>query len=525
MNALGPSPPNRLHADPLSFDLHVRGEVPEAFGGSIVVAMSRRAKDRSAFRRWHDSSTDLLRLDLTPGRPGRICAHLLEVDPWSPQFSLDRSPFPELFEHVGFRREPPYPTQPNHGLNVANGTLWATNLLFGAPLEVDVASWKPTRALEVVEPNEDAPGVSTTSHFAWSFDRRRAYFHQSLLRPQAGAKPVAAVDLRLVELDVACGSMRTWPIVPPPDDDAMESANFHSAFYFEESGKRYVGLLRTGAIVPNITMHEAPHDHPVSPMSPSTIWSVEIDEEASALHAELLPGIRQLDGLALSHLDIDTSVRDGFVLYANFKEAPVGEETHGPNVFGEDPRQVIEHYSGMIVEALTFGAVIRYERRNGAGSMQTFRRPYCPGKTSLGHSWLPINLALEPGGDRLFGTFSGFRPRLLSRHLAAAYPQRSSGVTSITSVPSLLMRFDARSLEPDYDRDAGHLAYSEPVALTVAGDRDRSFVCTFSPELGLRMYRCDDLNRLVCQAESPLLRQWGDHYFRPEPAHADFIPR
>ena len=38
-------------------------------------ADERRSKVRSRFARWHDSQTDLMRLDLTPGRPGRVAVH------------------------------------------------------------------------------------------------------------------------------------------------------------------------------------------------------------------------------------------------------------------------------------------------------------------------------------------------------------------------------------------------------------------------------------------------------------------
>jgi len=499
--------------------------VPTAFDGSLVVSTSRRAKDRSVFRRWHDSSTDLLRLDLFPGRPGRITAHILEVDPWAPELTLDLGLIPETGYRQGFRAPMPYPTQPNHGLNVANDLLWATNLLFGSPLEVELSTWKPRRILQFVQPDKEAPGVSTTSHFAWSPDRRHTYFHQSLLKPQPKPRPVVATDLRLIELDVANGDQRAWQIVPPPGDEAMESANFHSGFCFEARGKRYVGLLRTGAIIPSLTVHAGTNDHAVPRMPPSTIWLVEIDQASASLQAQLLPGVEQIDGLALSHLDVDISRRDGFILYANFKESPVGEETHGRNIYGEEPSVVAEHYPGMILEPLNYGAVIRYEWRNGDWSMRTFKRPYQPGRTSLGHTWLPINLQLEPGNQRLFATFSGFRPRLVSQHIAAAYPERSVEPTAVTFVPSLLMRFDARTLEPDYDPNGGHLSYAEPVAMAVAGDRTESFVCTFSPEAGLHIYRADDLNHVVCQAESPMLMHWGDDYFRPEPAHAEFVPR
>ena len=145
----------------------------------------------------------------------------------------------------------------------------------------------------------------------------------------------------------------------------------------------------------------------------------------SSMQAQLLPDIWRLDGLALSHLDVNAAGRDGFVLYANFKEADVAEVTCGENIYGEEPELVAEPYSGMTVEALNYGLVIRYERHGRQTSIRTFSRAYDPGATSLGHSWLPINIELDPAKQRLFCTFSGFRPRLLSRHLAAAYPKRA----------------------------------------------------------------------------------------------------
>jgi hypothetical protein len=91
-------------------------------------------------------------------------------------------------------------------------------------------------------------------------------------------------------------------------------------------------------------------------------------------------------------------------------------------------------------------------------------------------------------------------------------------------VPPALIRFDAQTLELDRDGGRGHVAYAEPMAMTVAGDSEDTYVCTFSPEVGLRVYRADDLERLVFRAESPQLMSWGDTHFRPEPAHISFIP-
>jgi hypothetical protein len=242
------------------------------------------------------------------------------------------------------------------------------------------------------------------------------------------------------------------------------------------------------------------------------------------VQAELLPGVEKLDGLALSHLDVDASSGDGFVLYANFKEADIGEETHGANVYGEAPDAVAEHYSGMIVEALNYGMVVRYERRGGRTSVRTFARPYDPGRTSLGHSWLPINIQLDPAGRRLFCSFSGFRPRLLPDHIARAYPGRVVDVPTAGYVPPALIRFDAETLDLDIDGSRGHIGYAEPMAMTVAGDGECDYVCTFSPEVGLRVYLADDLEHLVFRAESPRLLTWGDTHFRPEPAHISFVP-
>lgn len=494
------------------FELEVRGEIPALLAGSIVVATSRRHKDRSRFSRWHDSTSDLLRLDLYPGKPGRVKAEFLSVEPGANGLP-DRSP-------SGF-----YATQPNHGLNVEGNSVWATNLLFGAPLEVDLARWQPRRVLRYLEPTDAAPQVTSTSHFAWSLDRRHAYFHQSLLLRESAGVNVTAAELSLVELDTRSGDERTWPILPPPNDASMESANFHSAFFFEEGGRRFVGLLKTGAVVECLDAHTAHVDHHIARMPASTIWIIEIDHRRPFLQATLLPGIHELGALALSHLSVDASSGNGFVLYANYKQADVAEETHGENIYGESPEDVREHYAGMIVQAMNYGLVLRYERRDGKGSLRTFSRPYAPGQTSLGHSWLPINIAIGSSGKQLFCTFNGFKPRLLPRHIAEAYPDLVVDAGRIRYVPPLLMRFDAESLEPDYDDKRRHLSYAEPVALAVAGDGERDYVCTFSPELGLRIYQGDDLSRTIGHAISHGLLTWKESHFRPEPAHMEFVPR
>jgi hypothetical protein len=505
-------------------ELYVRGELPESLAGHLLVAMSRRNKRRAAFFRWQDSQTDLLRLDLHPGRPSRVTACLLPVDP-SGRDVADGFHATE-FDEAAYGRLAAYGyvTQPNHGLNVAAGKVWTTNLLFGAPLQLDVAHWRPERVLRYVEPSADAPRVSSTSHFAWSKDGAYAYFHQSLLLAETPTRPVRSSQLKLVRLDVRTGAERVWDLLPPPEDDLPEAWNFHSAFYWEESGRPFVGLLRTGAIVEHIAPHETPFEHEVRPMPVSTIWSVAIDDQAHTLRAALLPGVAELGGLALSHLDVDVSAPDGFVLYANYKEAAVGEETHGVNVYGQTPEEIAEHYSGMIVEPINIGKVMRYEHRPGRYDVRVFEQPYDYGRSSLGHTWLPINIELDASRRALFCTFNGLHPRLLPRHIADGYPERVIDYRAIRPVPSVMMRFDAESLRPDYDNRRTYISYGEPVAMTVVGDRDHGFVCTFSPEEGLKVYRAGDFTEMVCHAISHELLHWEDTHFRPDPAHMVFVP-
>lgn len=508
-----------------SFDLRVRGVVPPVLAGSLIVPTSRRAKDRRYFARWHDSQTDLMRLDLTPGHPGRVRAHVLEVDPTAADVGADTIAGEHLHNITGMPAGTVYVTQPNHGINIAGQTLWATNLLFGAPLEVDIPSWKVTRVLDFLRLSHHAPRISSTSHFAWSLDHRIAYFHQSHLEPGVDGGPVRATGLRLFELEVSSGRERSWELIAPPQDAAPEVANFHSAFYYEDNGQRFVGLLRTGAVLEDLTPPGRPGPRQVMPAPVSAIWIVELCSDQQSLQAQLLPGIEELDGLALSHLDVDATGGNGFVLYANFKEADVAEETQGPNIYGEAPEENAELYSGMIIEAINHGLVFRYEWRNGSAKIAKFSRPYDPGRTSLGHTWLPINIQLDSRREKLFCSFSGFRPRLLPEHVATAYPSRVVDRNTIRSVPSLLIRLNAETLEADSEGTRSHISYAEPMAMTVAGDGVTDYVCTFSPAVGLRIYPADDLRRMICHAESPSLWHWRDTHFRPDPAHLAFIPR
>ncbi|NKB88776.1 MAG: hypothetical protein GKS06_11200 [Acidobacteria bacterium] len=462
-----------------------------------------------------------MRIELRPGRPGRVRATFLDVDPsgrdvgylWPADIDL---------AHGSYSR---YITQPNHGINVAGSHVWTTNLLFGAPLEIDLEEFRASRVIASCVPEPGAPQISSTSHFAWDLDHRCAYFHQSLLRREQAGRPVEADDLRLLGLDTKSGDVRSWKLQPPPEDSERCSANFHSAFYFEENGARYVGLLRTGAVLESLDAHDSDEEHSVLPMPFSSIWTVRIDESQNSLQAELLPGLDALEGIALSHLEVSNSSGDGFVLFANYKQADVSEETHGPNVYSESPQEVAEHYSGAITQPLNFGTVIRYERRGGTSSLKTFSRSYDYGNASLGHSWLPINLGLDSTGERLFGSFAGFEPRLLPRHIAAAYERITPDYSQIRYVPSALIRFDSRDLKVDYDAARSHISYSEPMAFSmIAGEKGRDHVATFSPEIGLRLYRADDLTRMVAHAVSAELLTWGDSHFRPEPAHMVYLP-
>jgi hypothetical protein len=61
--------------------------------------------------------------------------------------------------------------------------------------------------------------------------------------------------------------------------------------------------------------------------------------------------------------------------------------------------------------------------------------------------------------------------------------------------------------------------------MTVVGDQSESYVLTFSPEVGLRIYPAGDLSYLTCHAVSAQLMNWEDSHFRPDPAHMGFIYR
>ena len=500
-------------------ELYVRGEIPSALEGSFLVAMNRRHKDRGRFSRWHDSQADLLRLDVVPGRPGRVTAAIVEVDPSGADLGnrFRRSPF----EIAAFGKNAAYgyATQPNHGVNIAAGRVWATNLLFGAPLELDLYTWAPRRILRYVEPTPDAPRVSTTAHFAFSRDRSRAYFHQSLLCTETNELPVRASSLKMVKLDLVKDTQRAWDLIPPPGDSALEPANFHSAFWWEENGHDYVGLLRTGAVLESLAPHCRAEDHAVVRMPVSTIWFVRIDEKAEQLQAELLPGLEDFHGFAMSHLDVRLPAGDGFVLYANCKQSDVAEETHGKNIYGQEPAGLTEHYAGMVAEPFNYGCVLRYERLDGQHKLDIFERPYDAARASEGHTWLPINVQTDAAQQAVYCSFAGFRPRLLPQHVFGAYSDIAVDPTRVRYVPPLIMRLDAQTLEPQRVKGRGHVTYAEPLAMTVIGDCEFGYLCTFSPEQGLRVLCAADMNRVVAYAVNHELWHWNDLHFRPDPPH------
>src|SRR5689334_14441713 len=116
-------------------DLHVRGRIPASVAGTLLVPCSRRNKRRHVYSRWHDSQADLIRLTLEPGTPGHVRAEIVEIDPLAKQVNGVQPNWLDLCAN-GTASDFGYVTQPNHGVNAANGRIWITNLMFGAPLEL-----------------------------------------------------------------------------------------------------------------------------------------------------------------------------------------------------------------------------------------------------------------------------------------------------------------------------------------------------------------------------------------------------
>ena len=503
-------------------NLHVRGRIPELVAGTLLVPCSRRNKRREVYSRWHDSQADLIRLTLEPGAPGQVKAEIVEIDPLAKDVSGAQSNWLDLSAN-GTDPEFGYVTQPNHGVNATNGRIWITNLMFGAPLELDADRLSPTRILQPVQVSKDMPRVTTTAHFAVSLDSRYAYFHQSALDRERDGDPVRSGPVYLVRIDLRTGSHRTWVVKPPTGTD-MSSVNFHSAFYFEEDGRRYVGLLQTaarfetvgpGGLVPPTTKARMGH---------SEIWIIEVYEQRDELSAQLVPGIREIAGYALSHLCVDNKDGDGFVLFANYKNSDVGNETRGENIYGAAPDAVIEHYSGMVVEAFDCGKVIRVERRNGTYCIKVFAQDYFHAANSWGHTWLPINLCLDASRKYVFCNFNGLRPRLVGRHTYDLYTPECLKPSEARNIPQVHMRLRADDLTLDVRSGRSHLAYTLPSAMATVGDVETGYMCSFSPEMGLFITPLNDLSKVVCHAIGHELWTYGTTHFRPEPAHAIHLP-
>src|ERR1019366_7012959 len=99
---------------------------------------------------------------------------------------------------------------------------------------------------------------------------------------------VRAAHPILIELDTRTLRERCWEILPPVDDTDLTTANFHSAFYFEEDGHQFVGLLKTGVVLETLVAHPDANEHTVRPAPPSTIWLVKLDGSATVLQAETI---------------------------------------------------------------------------------------------------------------------------------------------------------------------------------------------------------------------------------------------
>ena len=85
------------------------------------------------------------------------------------------------------------------------------------------------------------------------------------------------------------------------------------------------------------------------------------------------------------------------------------------------------------------------------------------------------------------------------------------------------MRLDATSLKPDIDAKRRHLSYAESIAFTVINGERMDYVCTFAPDVGLRVYEADDLSTMIATALSAELMTYRDSHFRPTPAHMQFV--
>src|ERR1700730_8057851 len=126
------------------------------------------------------------------------------------------------------------------------------------------------------------------------------------------------------------------------------------------------------------------------------------------------------------------------------------------------PDAVIEHYSGMIVEAFDCGKVIRVERRNGTYRIKVFSQDYFNAATSRGHTWLPINLGLDASRKYVFCNFNGLRPRLVGRNTYDLYNPECLKPSVARNIPEVHMRLRADDLTLDLRSGRSHLALYPP---------------------------------------------------------------
>jgi hypothetical protein len=106
-----------------------------------------------------------------------------------------------------------------------------------------------------------------------------------------------------------------------------------------------------------------------------------------------------------------------------------------------------------------------------------------------------------------------------------AYPDRSVDPATVYFVPPVLIRLNAERLEPDLRTPLSHISYAEPMAMCVIESADEGYVGTFSPELGLRIYRAADLSHMLAHVSAHPIWHYKDTHFRPAPAHMDFVQR
>jgi len=179
-----------------------------------------------------------------------------------------------------------------------------------------------------------------------------------------------------------------------------------------------------------------------SPDGASTIWIVELQRRRRDCRPFLLPGIRELTGFALSHL---TSMlpRGWRFCCSRIQASRCRRRNARVNLYGEDPEDVPAALLRYDHRTVRCRAVIRYSRRGVITSIQDVSPLLPPGRTSLGHSWLPNQHSTGLVGERVFCSFNGFRPRCYTPCCPGIPRGLVADLNQIRYVPPLLMRFDA----------------------------------------------------------------------------------